>query len=484
MAELFAHQKEGIAFLREKKKVILADEMGLGKTRQAILAAREETDAATLIICPASLKINWQREIEAVAPNDDVFVVQSGKEKPIPAVKWIVVNYDLLGKYYDQLASMKALGMIGAGICDEAHYIKGKKAVRSKLTLMLLENLPIVFMLTGTPIMNRPAEMLNLLKAVEHPIADRASFFEKRYCDAYMETIIRKNGPVIRFWNNTGASHLEELREITKDSILRRLKKDVLDLPEKMISVRFSELNPEQKKAYDGAWDDYIAFIESLEDDSIDMENILNAQQLVELGKLKQICSMAKVSRIAADVEEAILAGEKVIVFTQYTKSLEAIAAACREIKIPTGAKATYGKLPTKAIKVATLSGQDDQTSRQAAVDAFQNDPETKVFVSNIKAGGVGLTLTEARIVMFADMEWSPEIHAQAEDRAHRIGQAGTVSIYYYVMEKTIEEDIVDLLEAKRKIIKEVMEGSRDRMSGSMAADFLERLKQRLGKTR
>lgn len=515
--ELFAHQKEGIAFLREKKKVILADEMGLGKTRQAILAAREESPAAVLIICPASLKINWQREIAIVDPEADVFVIQSGKQKEIPAVKWIVVNYDLLGKYYDQLASMKALGMIGAGICDEAHYIKGKKAVRSKLTLMLLENLPVVYMLTGTPIMNRPAEMLNLLKAVEHPIAERASYFEKRYCDAYMETIVRRGRAPIRFWNNSGASNLEELREITKDSILRRLKKDVLDLPPKMISVRFAELNAEQKRAYDHAWDEYLEWFKSgldgvlpegdtgikcgacgreLTEEEIGpdgandcfkcskVDRTVSAQQLVELGKLKQVCSLAKVARIAADVEEAINAGEKVIVFTQYTKTLHEIAAACRAIKIETGEKSSYGRIPTKAIKVATLSGQDDQTSRQAAVDAFQNDPETKVFVSNMKAGGVGLTLTEARIVMFADMEWSPEIHAQAEDRAHRIGQAGTVSVYYYVMEETIEEDIVDLLEAKRKIIKEVMEGSLDRMSGSMASDFLERLKKRLGKTR
>lgn len=516
--ELFAHQKEGIAFLREKKKVILADEMGLGKTRQAILAAREENPGSVVVICPASLKTNWEREILAVAPNDDVFVIQSGPEKEIPGVKWIVINYDLLGKYYDQLASMKALGMIGAGICDEAHYIKGKKAVRSKLTLMLLDKLPVVYMLTGTPIMNRPAEMLNLLKAVGHPVADRTSFFEKRYCDAYMETIIRRGRPPIRFWNTTGASNLEELREITRDCLLRRLKKDVLDLPPKIISVRFCELSPEQKKAYDHAWDEYLEWYKNgldgvlpegdtgiscqgcgreLTDEELGpdgeendcfkcskIERTVSAQQLVELGKLKQVCSLAKVDRMIADIDAAIQAGEKVIVFTQYTNTLKTIAAACSEIKVETDGKAFMGKIPTKKIKVATLSGQDSQTSRQAAVDAFQNDPETKVFVSNMKAGGVGLTLTEARIVMFADMEWSPEIHAQAEDRAHRIGQGGTVNVYYYVMEKTIEEDIVDLLEGKRRIIKAVMEGSIDRMSGSMAADFLARLKQRLGKTR
>jgi len=200
-----------------------------------------------------------------------------------------------------------------------------------------------------------------------------------------------------------------------------------------------------------------------------DVENIMQAQQLVELGKLKQVCSMAKVSRIAEDVADAIDQEQKVIIFTQYTKSLNAIAEACRKIK---------------GIRVATLSGENSQSERQAAVDAFQNDPHTKVFVANIKAGGVGLNLTAAGIVMFADMEWSPEIHSQAEDRAHRIGQAGTVSIWYYVMEETIEEDIVELLEEKRKVIREVMEGQRDRVGGSLASDFLARLKQRMGTTR
>lgn len=529
--ELFAHQKEGISFLKEKKKVILADEMGLGKTRQSILAARESTSCSVVIVCPASLKTNWHREILAVAPNDDVYVVQSGPEQDLPGVKWIIVNYDMLGKYFKQLQSMKALGLIDTGICDEAHYIKGKKTVRARLTLELLEGLENIYMLTGTPIMNRPIEMLNLLKAIKHPVADKPSFFEKRYCDAFMETIYRKNGPVVRFWNNTGASNLEELREITKDSILRRLKKDVLDLPEKIISVRFCELTPDQKRSYKNAWEEYLQWFADHLDEIIPdegdtgihcgrchrqltkeeigkggkqagnkkaigenhdhcyhcakMENTISAQQLVELGKLKQICSMSKVDRMSADIADAAEAGEKVIVFTQYTNTLEAIAKACREIKVTTGEKSSYGKIPTKAIKVVTLSGQNSQSERQAAVDAFQNDPDTKVFVSNIKAGGVGLNLTEARIVMFADMEWSPEIHAQAEDRAHRIGQAGTVSVYYYVMEDTIEEDIVDLLEAKRKIIKEVMAGSRDNMSGgSMASAFLSRLKKRLGTTR
>ena len=128
-----------------------------------------------------------------------------------------------------------------------------------------------------------------------------------------------------------------------------------------------------------------------------------------------------------------------------------------------------------------TLTGQHKQDERQHAVDMFQNDEDTKVFIANIIAGGVGITLTEASIVMFADMEWSPEIHSQAEDRAHRIGQEGTVNVYYYVLADTIEEDIVDILERKKSLIRAVMDGTQDAVyENSMASEFLDRLKDRM----
>ena len=136
-------------------------------------------------------------------------------------------------------------------------------------------------------------------------------------------------------------------------------------------------------------------------------------------------------------------------------------------------------------IKSVRLTGEDDMDARQEAVDAFQSDPETKVFVANIKAGGVGLNLTAASHVMFADMEWSPAIHDQATDRAHRIGQKGTVNVYYYVCEQTIEEDIVEILQRKLQTIQAVIDGKDAPEDGSLGAEFLERLKARvMGTTR
>lgn len=481
--QLFPHQVEGIKFLKEKKRAILADEMGLGKTRQAIMAGGEDGNGTVLVVCPASLKINWYREIETVFPEDDIFVVESGPEKIIPEAHWVVINYDMLNKYKEQLKGKIERGDIGLAILDEAHYIKGKKTLRAENTLDIVNKLEKVYVLTGTPIMNRPIEMFNLLRAIKHPLGTRKTFYSTRYCQGHMEVIPRKNKPPIRYWDDTGASFLEELRELTKDSILRRKKADVLDLPAKIISVEVCEMTKEGKKAYDNAWDEYIDYI-AQNPEGKDFENILSAQQLVELMKLKQVCSRHKIPKIVEDIERMVEAGEKVIVFSQFTSTIHTIAEEARKIKYDTG-KSFLGKPIMKNIKVVTLTGQDDMKERQEAVDSFVNDEETKVIVLNIKAGGVGLNLTVASNVMFADMEWSPEIHAQAEDRAHRIGQTGTVNIYYYVLEDTIEEDIVDILEQKRIVIKKIMDGAGDDIlnTNSVAGEFLKRLKKKLGTT-
>lgn len=478
MPELFEHQKEGIAFLREKPRAILADEMGLGKTRQAIVATGNEP--GILVVCPASLKINWRREILHVHKGADVHLVESGPEETLPAAQWLIINYDMLPKYKEQILAMVADGRLTTAVIDEAHYIKGKKTIRATTTLEIVEGMERVYALTGTPIMNRPIELFNLLRAIKHPLGKNRTFYGKRYCGAYLKQIFLKTGRVIRFWDETGATRLPELRELTKDAILRRTKEEVLDLPDKIISVQICEFDKEGKREYDNAWDNYLAWIEANPQEGKSIENVLSAQHLVELTKLKQVGSRAKIGRIVSDIRNAVEQGEKVIVFSQYTGTIDRIAEQLREV-----AKATRYADAKEPIGYVTLTGQHSAQERQDAVDRFQNDPETKVFISNIKAGGVGITLTAASIVMFADMDWSPEIHSQAEDRAHRIGQGGTVNVYYYILADTIEEDIVDILERKKGIIKAVMDGTQDaEYQSSMAAEFLDRLAQRLGTTR
>jgi SWI/SNF-related matrix-associated actin-dependent regulator 1 of chromatin subfamily A len=180
------------------------------------------------------------------------------------------------------------------------------------------------------------------------------------------------------------------------------------------------------------------------------------------------------VDRIVSDISNAVDQGEKVIVFTQYTKTLEKIADGVRKLKIENDGKKVN-------VECVTLSGVDKMEARQESVDRFQNDENVKVFVANIKAGGVGLTLTAGSIVMFADMDWSPEVHSQAEDRAHRIGQNRMVNVYYYMAPDTIEEDIVGLLTEKKKIIDEILDGKKDTVrESSVAEEFLKRMSQKL----
>lgn len=440
--ELFQHQKEGITFLKQKGHAILADQQGLGKTKQAIIAAGETSDERTLVVCPASLKINWEREIHMVYPEDEVAIISGSKfdYSELKQVAWVVINYDVLDKN-PWLLDMVIAGMFGTLILDEAHYIKDTKAIRTKAALKFASGIKQVYLLTGTPIMNRPIEMFSLLRAVKHPLAwsEEKSMstlrkeFGKRYCAAYFHRLgFSGRG----FWDETGSSRLPELRELTRDVFLRRTKGEVLDLPEKIVSVANCELSDEWQTKYDTAWAQYLDWLAAHPEEGKDIGNVLSAQALIELGKLKQVCSLSKVTRIVADVENAVEQGEKVIIFSQYTGTIQRLDAIFDE----------------RGIDAVTLTGADDQDSRQRSVDDFQNG-DAKVFIGNMKAAGVGLTLTAASIVIFADMEWSPTIHEQCEDRAHRIGTTGTVNVYYYVADGTIEEDIIDILTAKQETI-------------------------------
>ncbi len=458
MAELFQHQKEGIAFLKEHGRAILADEMGLGKTRQAIVAAGEGSDGTILIVCPASLKINWEREIHMVYPEDETLVISGGLsafgDEGVDAYKkaaWVIINYDILDKHKDWIRDEVKEGRIETVIFDEAHYVKDTKTIRTKASLAVAEHAQSVYCLTGTPVMNRPIELFALLRAVKHPLAYKdgepvstlRKAYGKRYCGAYFH---RFGFTGRGFWDETGATRLPELREMTKDIFLRRTKSEVLDLPEKIVSVVPVELSAESRKDYDNAWDEYLEWV-AQHPENKDIGNIMSAQALIELGKLKQVCSIAKLARMTSDIENAIEQGEKVIVFTQYTQTVRALTSMLKD-RI-----GHDGKRARANLGVVNLTGENSQDERQWAVDQFQKDDDTKVFISNIKAGGVGITLTAASIVIFADMDWSPAVHRQAEDRAHRIGQTGTVNVYYYVAENTIEEDVIDILTQKQETI-------------------------------
>lgn len=461
MTELFEHQKTGIEFLKKAKKAILADSMGLGKTRQAIVAAKETTGGA-VVVCPASLKINWQREINLIYPTDKVIIVQGSKLPMLNADDWIIINYDILKK---QPWLYQELNRLGTLILDEAHYIKGK-SLRAKATIDLALVAQQIYCLTGTPIMNRPIELYNLLVVIGHHLGKVRSAYAKRYCGAFKRSFFHKGlKRMLYFTDESGATNLDELRKSIDAVFLRRKKEEVLDLPERIITIEEVKMNSESKKEYKEAWNVYLEFLKEAALSEQQMDNILMARHLVEIQKLKQICSQAKTEAMARDIENAVESDEKVIVFSQYTETINLLSA----------------EMMGKGISYETLTGQDNMEERQSAVDKFQKDPETKVFIANIKAGGVGITLTAASIVMFADMDWSPEVHNQAIDRAHRIGQNKMVNAYFYICPDTIEDDIIQILNDKKGVLDKLVEGSADTVkTQSTQAEFLRRISQKI----
>lgn len=464
----FKHQLEGIEFLKQKRKAILADQMGLGKTMQAIIAAGNAGNK-TLVLCPASLKTNWAREIIEVNDHANIVIVNGSKalDHNVSAIsnkKWLILNYDIAHKEENRklISEFKP----DTVILDEAHYIKSPKTKRTKATLDMVKSAANVYLLTGTPILNRPEELFTLLKAINHPLGQDWYKFVFRFCGAFWRETSRA-----RFLDTGGATNLLELQTKIKDSYLRRTK-DILgtDLPEKIITNLQVEISAADWKKYSEAWDAYLDYLRTnpvVFEDMNDrerlekMENIMLARHLIELNKLKQVTSLAKIDRIVEDAENIVEQGEKIIIFTQYTETLRRI----RE------------EFSKRKIIAVTLSGEDDARSRQLSIDAFQNNPNVKIFIGNIKAAGVGITLTQASTVIFADTEWTPALHEQAEDRAHRIGQKKLVNIYYYIAKNTIEEEIIDLLGKKNQIINSILDGSKKRVQQiNIASQLIKKL--------
>lgn len=218
--ELFPHQREGVRFLASSRGAILADDMGLGKTRQAIIAMGERRpEGNLLVVCPASLKLNWRREIEMVYPDAEVRIV-NGPDRLVPA-RWTIINYDIITRKRAEIVANPWAGVI----FDEAHYIKNAEAARSKTALANAERIEDCYLLTGTPVMNRPIELFNLLRAIDHPLAVSYIEFGRRYCDGKWDGY---------GWDFSGASNLDELKQKVQGSVLARRKEEVLDLPPKL----------------------------------------------------------------------------------------------------------------------------------------------------------------------------------------------------------------------------------------------------------
>ncbi len=441
-----SHQREAIQKLVENKKYILADDMGLGKTTSTIIAALECGAKKVLIICPATLKINWKREIENYS--DKSIYIAEGKNFD-PNNDFVIINYDIIKNFHDTKRKDESQ-IISANfdlvIVDEAHYIKNAQAQRTKLINDIVKKVDRIWLLTGTPMTSRPIDYYNLLSLVDSPVAKNWMAYVIRYCSGYQFRV----GPR-KVWNVMGASNLEELRDRTSNLTLRRLKEDVLDLPDKIITPIYLRL---KSKEYEEVMGEYYNWYEKNPEESKSL-----TVQFTKLTKVRQIIADEKITQTIELAENIIEQDKKVIIFCNFTNSLNKILE-------------HFGKTAVK------LDGSMSKAERQFSVDQFQENDKIKVFVGNIKAAGVGITLTAAEAVIMNDLSFLPSDHSQAEDRAYRYGQKSNVLVYYPIFENTIEGIIYDILNKKKHVIATVMGDNNN------SADYVEEILQRINEMR
>jgi SNF2 family DNA or RNA helicase len=397
---LFQHQRDAVRLILQRGSTILADQMGLGKTTSALVAAKV-VGLPVIVIAPASVKDNWLREAEGVGAKISVY---SWAKQPEPPTQ----DFILIG--------------------DEAHYCQSLRSLRTQhfLKLAKSQHCKLAILLTGTPCKNgRPVNLFPLLVAIGHPLARSKGFYEKHYCDAKATKYTR--------WDTSGASHLDELHEKTRDAIIRRTKKECLDLPPKTRVIRHVEMSKEDEKIYAQTFiklrDEYR---ERLRRGEIEK----GARAVVMLNHLRHAGSVGKAGTAVEIARDVIEEGEQIVLFVAYKET---------------------GHIIAKALGCDFLCGDTLTKDRQPMIDRFQNG-DKKAIVCSIGAGGVGITLTAAQTVVLVDRPWTPGDTAQVEDRLHRIGQRNAVTSIWLQADKC-DKEIDDLLQNKSENISVILSG-------------------------
>lgn len=424
--QMMGFQKAGLEFLElAGGRAMIADDMGTGKTIQALSYLQyHKDDRMAIIVCPASLKLNWKREAEQwLTTNDTIEVIEGGKNYDISA-SIVIINYDILGKWEQKLLSYNPKIII----FDESHALKNQKAGRTQVAARVGNAIPKTIMLTGTPVLNRPIELFSQLNIINGDLYPEKSFFNyaKKYCGA------KNNG---YGWDFSGATNIEQLAQELKGIMIRRTKEQVLpELPEKRRSSIVLPMT--NRKAYESQW---IAFKEWIQTNRDRKDS--NLEALPKLEYLKQMCVEGKINAAMNWIENFIESGEKLVIFANHKWTIDKL----------------MEKFGDMAVKV---DGSVTQAKRQEAVDRFQNDSSVRLFVGNIRAAGVGLTLTAASNVAFLELDWTPGIMTQAEDRCHRIGQKNSVNCWYLLAERSIDVTMMQMIENKRNVVDGVMDNN------------------------
>ena len=438
-------QKAGIKFALERPNVLFADQMGLGKTIEAIgVINADETIHSVIIVCPKSLKLNWRRELERWLVRPLSIGIANGV---LPNTNIVIVNYEGLLKIGD--IDKREFDLC---IVDEAHFIKNRKAKRSMAVKSI--NARRKLRLTGTPIVNRPAELYNLIEDL-HPNFKNFFSFAKRYCGAGYG----------RFgWDVSGATNLDELQTRLRETVMiRRLKEQVLaELPRKIRQVVEFEPDSTETKSvvlaerhYEDASEEELesmrlavelAKAESEEAYRQAVAQLREASQVhfTEISRLRHETALAKLSLVMEHLKNAMADDDdyKIIVAAHHRDVIAKISEMAQ----------------AEGWNPVTLTGENNERERQEAVDAFQNDKSVRLFIGSITAAGVGITLTASNHVVFAELDWVPGNVSQFEDRAHRIGQTNTVLVQHLVLNESLDARMAKIIVRKQEIIDSALD--------------------------
>ena len=474
------HQKEGVKFLLANKKCILADSMGLGKTYQAICAAVLGNFKKILIITTASLKTTWRKEIELVEPKENIQVINGSEWQS--GYKFTIVNYDIAQRFYEvaeeiayEIKEMpnadgtvtkvkvpitvknKSTGKLeykmkksrkkedikealkksplfleqfDCVIIDEAHKLSNPKAKRYQVLEDFIKKsqIPYVFLLTGTPITKDTVKFYYLLKLIDANITKDNIYYMRTYCSAKKRKFRGKELLV-----PGKSSHLDELKEKVKHLYIRRELKDMADMVNKTVSTRYYDLDKLQIAEYDRLWKEYtMAQLENGDNTNEDY------RQLVEGGLVRHFLANQMIDNTIKLIDEKIEDGDKVVVMCTFTDELQKF-------------KAYYGS------KCVVYDGKMTPKAKDKAFDKFQNDPKVKVFVGNIVAASVGLSLTAAHTLIFNSYSWIAAENQQAEDRVYRLTSTNDVEIIYQLFTDSISEHMYKTVIEKQRVANDTI---------------------------
>ena len=458
--EPYPYQREGIIYGLDKKRLIIGDEPGLGKTLQSIGIVDTADAYPCLVICPSSLKINWQREFEKFTDKSAI-VLDNAVRTTWPYLlsmgmhQVAVVNYESLRKYFvwdikggksfrlKDVVFCPQIRMFKSVVIDESHRVKDPSAQQTIFTKGITTGKEYVILLSGTPVVNRPEDLVSQLS-----IMDRLQEFGGRtkfVADYCTDPKDKKAEPAVPL------SVLSN--QLYANCMIRREKAKVLpQLPDKTRVDLYVDIS--NAPEYSLAAADLAEYLRQYtECTDWEIRRKMRMEALVRFMTLRQLATLGKVAQAVDFIRTFLSSGKKLIVFCSLHEVVDALV------------KAFPGSV--------TVTGRDNAVSKQASVDAFQNNPDTMLIICSIKAAGVGLTLTASSNVAFVELAWTYADCCQCEDRAHRIGQKDNVTCYYLLGRGTIDHTIYSLIHQKKSIAAEIMNSDDDIPTDEMYFDEL-----------